>query len=533
MNTSTSMLANYNLANFVYEQAVANPSQVAVVFENQKLTYWELALRADQLAKRLVHDQHWQIPTNRLPRVGILASRNATACIAVNAACWAGATYIPLGLKQPPDRIAAILQQCDFSALILDDEGQQLLSEDLLKHCPPIILHTDTDAPAQGDRPVDASILNMPARTRAEDTAYIIFTSGTTGVPKGVMINAGSVHHYISTMTQLLQLKNEDRITETCELSFDVSIHNMFTTWKAGAQLHIIPAAQAMNAVKFVQQAKITVWNSVPSMVGILRQIKALAANSMPTVRLSVFGGDQLPLRTVVDWKIAAPNSSVVNLYGPTEATVFCMWQNNLDVGDVTPGREIMTIGVPLPGNQASIMDAHGEEVPADTPGELWIAGDQLSDGYVNAVELSLQQFPTVNGQRWYKTGDVATKDSKGLYHYLGRMDNQIKVLGHRVELEEIDAHLRKATGSDLVGSVAWPVIEGMAVGVVSFVCGSQVDTSLATQKLKKNLPAYMLPSRIIELTNMPCNANGKVDRKALKALLESPKFAMNTHGHR
>jgi len=516
------MLTNFNLANIVYQQALANPGQVAVVFGNLHLTYGELALRADRLAQRLVHDPHWKIPINRLPRVGILASRNPAACVAVNSACWAGATYIPLGLKQPPDRIAAILQQCDFSALIVDDEGLKVMTHELRAHGPPILVHAhEADDQMHTDKTVDAPPLNAPCTIRSVDTAYIIFTSGTTGIPKGVMINAGSAHRYISKMTQLLQLKNDDRITETCELSFDLSVHNMFTTWTAGAQLHILPAAQAMNAVKFVQQAKITVWNSVPSIAGILRQLKALSVNCMPSLRLSIFGGDQLPLSTVTDWKKAAPNGSVVNLYGPTEATVFCMWQNNLDVSDVSPDRGIMCIGVPLPGNQACIVNSMGAQVPEGTPGELWIAGDQLSDGYVNAAELSLQQFPTVNGKRWYKTGDVATKDHQGRYHYLGRIDNQIKVLGHRVELEDIDAHLRKVTGSDLVGSVAWPIIEGMAVGVVSFVCGSQVDASLATQILKQQLPYYMLPSKIIELNTMPCNANGKVDRKALKALLE------------
>ena len=523
MNSSISMKAHFNLANIVYQQALANPHQVAVVFGNQHLTYLTLALRANQLAQRLVHDPHWKIPVDRLPRVGILASRNAAACVAVNAACWAGATYIPLGLKQPPDRIAAILQQCDFSALIADDEGMKLLSQGLQAHCPSIVVHVEaSDHQILQGIKVDASNLNPPCAIRSEDTAYIIFTSGTTGVPKGVMINAGSVQHYISTMTQLLQLQSDDRVTETCELSFDVSVHNMFTTWTAGAQLHILPAAQAMNAVKFVQQAKITVWNSVPSIVGILRQLKALSVNSMPTLRLSVFGGDQLPLSTVMDWKKAAPNGTMVNLYGPTEATVFCMWHHNLDFGDVTPERGVMSIGIPLPGNEACVVNALGEQVSEGTPGELWIAGNQLSDGYMNADDLSRQQFPILNGKRWYKTGDVALKDGQGRYHYLGRMDNQIKVLGHRVELEDIDAHLRKVTGTDLVGSVAWPVIEGMAVGVVSFVCGSQVDTRLATQTLQKNLPAYMLPSRIIELPNMPCNANGKVDRKALKAWLES-----------
>ncbi|MFM7802242.1 MAG: AMP-binding protein, partial [Limnohabitans sp.] len=437
--------------------------------------------------------------------------------------CWAGATFIPLGLKHPQERLSAIFQQCEFDALITDSEGEKLLSQGLREYAPvnTVNIHKSLDTHhrlANGN----SFQLEAPYPIGPKDIAYIIFTSGSTGTPKGVMINAAAIRHYISTMTHLLALQSTDKAIETCELSFDVSIHNMFTTWSAGAQLHVIPSWQAMNAVKIVQQSKITVWNSVPSLAGILRQIKALSPSSMPTLRLSVFGGDQLPTNTVVEWQKAAPHSDIVNLYGPTEATVFCLWQSEITVSSQTVHRDIVAIGQPLPGNQACIVNDQGIPVDDFTPGELWIAGDQLADGYLNAAELTAHQFPMMNGQRWYRTGDLAIKDQSGVFHYLGRLDNQIKVLGHRVELEDVDAHVRTVTGSDLIGSVAWPVMDGMPIGIVSFVCGSVIDTSEAIQILKRRLPAYMVPSRLIELSNMPYNNHGKVDRKALRAMLDS-----------
>lgn len=516
------MTLNFNLANIVYQRALSDPRQVAVVFVNQALTYEQLALRAFQLSRCIVSHPQWNQPQERLPRVGILASRSTNACIAVNAACWAGATYIPLGLKHPPERLTAIFQQCEFAALITDDEGDKLLTPQLRQLGPANIVNINDVDSFHERLDISSYPLEAPYPIKSNDIAYIIFTSGTTGVPKGVMINAAAVHLYINTMTRLLQLRQDDRAIETCELSFDVSIHNMFTTWNAGAQLHVIPAWQAMNAVKLVQQSQITVWNSVPSLAGMLRQLKALTSASMPSLRLSVFGGDQLPVSTVIEWQKAAPNCSIVNLYGPTEATIFCMWQPDIDSSIKTSKREIVAIGKPLPGNAVCIVDEHGTEVEDLMPGELWITGDQLSEGYLNAAALTSKQFPKRQSQRWYKTGDLAFKDAQGVFHFLGRMDNQIKVLGHRVELEDIDAHLRTVTGSDLVGSVAWPVIEGMAMGIVSFVCGSQVEPVKVIQLLRQKIPSYMVPSKLIELPELPYNSNGKVDRKALCALLTS-----------
>jgi D-alanine--poly(phosphoribitol) ligase subunit 1 len=360
-----------------------------------------------------------------------------------------------------------------------------------------------------------------PATIKASDTAYIIFTSGTTGTPKGVMISAGSARHYMTMICQELGLQASDRTLETCELSFDFSVHNMFSTWEAGAALHILPATTVMNAVKFVKNSGLTVWNSVPSLAGMLRQIKALAPDSLATLRITVFGGEQLPAGTLTTWQSAAPNSAIFNLYGPTEATVFCLRQWVSHPLPLTPGRDVVAIGTPLPGNQASVIDEDGLPVADETPGELAIAGEQLAQGYLGGPALTAQRFPTLNGTRWYRTGDLAVRDRFGRFHCLGRIDNQVKVMGYRVELEEIDAHLRIVSGSDIVGSVAWPMADGMARGIVSFVGAASIDAPRMLEELKTRIPIYMLPSRVIALEPMPLNSSGKVDRGALRQLLE------------
>ena len=495
------------------------------------MSYGELAQRAARLASCLTASPDWQRRNGQAQRVGILASRGVNACVALLGACWAGATYVPIALKQPQDRMLALLEQCELSALITDDEGLKLLTSRLLTACPKLVIHAGQPPVTAWENPnhpliqltaPPSATLPAPAMVMASDMAYIIFTSGTTGTPKGVMISAGAARHYVTMICQQLGLQASDRALETCELSFDFSVHNMFSTWEAGAALHILPATTVMNAVKFVKNSGLTVWNSVPSLAGMLRQLKALAPGSLATLRLTIFGGEQLPSSTVLAWQSAAPNSLIFNLYGPTEATVFCLYQTVSKPLALTPGRDAVSIGMPLPGNDAQVVDENDQPVACNTPGELLIAGAQLSDGYLGAPALTTARYPLLEGRRWYRTGDLALCDEHGRFHCLGRIDNQVKVMGYRVELEEIDAHLRMVCGSDLVGSVAWPLADGMARGVVSFVHAVSIDTLKTLEALKSRLPPYMLPSRIIALDTLPLNANGKVDRTALRQLLDT-----------
>ncbi len=519
---------NFNLASAIHRHSLNTPDAAAVVSQGRTLSYGELASEAGRIARCLQAAGATARVDGRLPRIGILASRSLGACTALIGAAWAGATYVPLGLKLPEERLLALLAQCQLSAIITDDEGAALLSERLLDAGPDTVIHLGR-RPAVADRhavklralppPEAGAERPAPAAVAADDTAYIIFTSGTTGLPKGVMIPAGAARHYIAMITAHLGLQAADRALETCELGFDFSVHNMFPTWQAGASLHILPATRVMNAVKFAADSGLTVWNSVPSLAGMLRQIKALKPASLAGLRLTVFGGEQLPAGVVAAWREAAPDSAIVNLYGPTEATVFCLAQG----GELplTPGRDVVAIGRPLPGSEAAVLDPQGRPVADGTPGELAIAGCQLASGYLGAPELSAARFPDYDGQRWYLTGDLAIRDAAGSFHCLGRIDNQIKINGYRVELEEIDAHLRIVTGADVVGSVAWPCVDGTPRGIVSVVGAPAADSEQIIATLKQRIPAYMVPSRVIARDSLPLNHSGKVDRKALLAWLE------------
>jgi D-alanine--poly(phosphoribitol) ligase subunit 1 len=522
---------NYNLACAAHLHSLTTPNAVAVASQGRSVTYGEMADRAARLAECLKQSRAWRRQDDGPPRVGILASRGIDACLALIGASWAGATYVPISPRFPEERIRTILSLCNLSAIIADKDGANLLSDKLLDECPPLVIVPYASAlrAAQGSSKrelVDIESLpaissSKPAVMEASDIAYIIFTSGTTGIPKGVMISAGSVRHYIRMVTDLLGLRASDRVLESCELTFDVSVHNIFATWRAGASVHVLPATRVMSAVEFARTAKLTVWNSVPSLVGMLRQAKALRPGILPNLRMTVFGGEQLPESVVAAWRAAAPNSVIYNFYGPTEATVFCLDQAVTSPTPLTPGRDFVAIGTPMPGTEAVILDGKGEVVADGMPGELAVGGSQLSMGYLNAPKLTAARFPTLRGKRWYMTGDLAMRDSSGTFHWLGRIDNQVKVLGHRIELEEVDAHLRIVANVDVVGAIAWPLVDGVARGIVAFVGLKSIDANQVIDDLKKRLPVHMIPSQILALETVPLNHNGKVDRRALRQLLE------------
>ena len=527
------MALNRNLALAVHQHSLQKPDAICVADNKTSLTYGAVARRAFQLAAYLRNNAPMARQDREPPRVGVLGTRSIDACVGVLGACWAGATYVPIGPKLPEERVLAILAQCNLSAIIVAPEGVHLLTKRVLAAGTPLIIcpeaSTLPSAP-DGVRVIDSrDVFNSPigeitepAAMPANDNAYIIFTSGTTGVPKGVMITYSAINAFLDTMSKLLQLTPEDRVLETCELTFDVSVHNMFVTWAAGASLYVLPPTQVMNAVRFVRTHDLTVWNSVPSLVGMLRQIKALAPRSMPSLRKALFAGESLTTGIVYSWFAAAPGSTVYDLYGPTEATVFCMLQIVGNPPLLTPGRDLIAIGKALPGCEAVVVDERGNAVEDGTQGELAMAGVQLAKGYLNDPEKTAARFPILDGKRWYLTGDRAMRDATGVFHCFGRIDNQIKVLGNRVEIEEIESHLRTVTGAQMVGVVAYPVVDSVAQGVVGFIGAPGVDSPKVLADLKSRLPAYMVPSGIIALKQMPTNQNGKVDRRALRDKLEA-----------
>lgn len=516
------MRGGFNLALGLARHARNNPDAAAIHAGGTELSYGALAQDVTKLAGLLAGGR-------RARRVGILGTRSIEAYVGILAACWAGSAYVPLNLKWPAERLIALFGQLQLDALIADENGAGLLTPEVLAHAPDLVVVPagNTLAPARpaqsviGRDAATAPPLDEPMPVAADDTGYIIFTSGTTGLPKGVMISAGSLAHYLEQSEPWTGYGPADRIGEACDVTFDLSVHNLFLCLRAGASLHVMSQLEMLAPARFIRGHELTVWMSVPTVIALMRQNGALKPGLFPSLRLSIFCGEPLPVSAAQAWAQATPNGVVENIYGPTEATVIGLRQSLTEPPVVTQGRDILAIGRPYPTMKVAILDQQQQPVATGDAGEIALAGPQLGIGYLGQPELTADRFRTIRGERWYLTGDLGRMDAQGVFHHLGRVDNQIKLKGNRVELEEIDTHLRRAADTELVATVAWPVAHGSADGLVAFVGGGHGDVEAIRRDLVLRLPRYLVPGRIVICPELPRNINGKIDRGALARQLD------------
>lgn len=514
-------MANYNIASGFFRSTVAYADRLFYADAARNVTYGEMGNVVCALAGFFCRN-------GRPRRIGILATRSFEAYAGILAGGFAGAAYVPINLKWPESRIVTLLGLMELDALVADVSGAALLTPDVLAAAPDCIVIAD-GAKMPVARPGQSIVhladtltydLAEPVPVEADDLAYIIFTSGTTGLPKGVMISAGSLENYLRESRSWTNLTPNDRLAETCDVTFDLTVHNLFLCVEAGASLHILSALEMMAPGRFVRAREITVWMSVPTLIAMMRRNGSLKPGIFPCLRLSIFCGEPLPVSAADAWAAATPNGVVENIYGPTEGTVICMRQRLTQPPVETQGRGILAIGQPYESMEIAIFDSAQQPLADGTPGEIALSGPQLAIGYLGAPEQTADRFRMIRGKRWYLTGDLGMRDPAGIYHHLGRTDNQVKLKGNRIELEEVEAHLRKAADTDVVAVVAWPVVDGSAQGLVGFCCSDR-DKAEITATLSRDLPRYMVPTEIRVENSLPVNINGKVDRRALFQQLE------------
>ena len=354
----------------------------------------------------------------------------------------------------------------------------------------------------------------------SDSIAYLLFTSGSTGQPKGVMVSHANVLHYVNYATDRYALTSNDRVSQTFDLTFDLSAHDMFVAWHNGACVCCPTQKQSIKPGAFINDARLTVWFSVPSTAMFMRRLGVLKPGMYPQLRLTLFCGEPLPVEIVRQWALAAPNSVIENLYGPTELTIACtayQWNDTNSPTECDHG--VVPIGEPFDQMKAVIVDEKLQEVLPGASGELLMTGPQLSRGYWHDEEKTRQAFISLPGtsDTYYRTGDRVRRRAPGKpLLYLGRLDSQIKVLGHRVELGEVESAVRKASGLDGVVALGWPMTESGAEAIEVFLQTDDFDIKPLFQDLKRKLPPYMVPRNIRLLSHFPLNAHGKFDRGAL-----------------
>ena len=475
------------------------------------VTYSELHRRAREVASLLIaRDSGFPAPE----LTAVFATRSVDTFAGILGILLRGHGYVPLNPRFPPARNREMLERGGCRAVVVDplqlDAALEVVAG--LPE-PPLLVAPSTEEPA-------TEVALPPAGP--ETPAYLLFTSGSTGRPKGVLVRRANVEAFLDGVAARYELNETDRLSQLFDLTFDLSAFDMFAAWQHGACVCCPDPGQLLRPSDFVQGSELTVWFSVPSAAMFLERLGGLKEGMFPSLRLSLFCGEALTADLANAWASAAPNSVVENLYGPTEATIACTahkWEPNSRSG----ANGFVPIGEPIGATEVRVVDERLLDVPPGAAGQLLLGGPQVVEGYWDDPAVTARSFVTAPGQgRGYLTGDrVRRPEGNGPLEYLGRIDSQIKILGHRVELEEIEAVLREETQADAI-AVGWPVTPSGAAGIVAFIASPSVDTVQLRRVLSARLPDYMVPREFRLVAELPLNANGKRDRKAVLSMLEA-----------
>ncbi|WP_405358696.1 amino acid adenylation domain-containing protein [Kitasatospora sp. NBC_00085] len=485
-------------------QVAANGDGLAVAdAAGGRLTYRGLDERAAQLAALLA-----RAGAGRGDRAGLCLGRTADMVAAVLAVWRLGAAYVPLDPDYPADRIEFVLKDADVP-LVLTDPGTA---------------GRIPDGPwrtVETTRATDAAHTGT-VRPEAAEPAYVIYTSGSTGTPKGVEVEWGSLDNLVAVTDEVMALRPDDRLLQFASLSFDVSVADLVSALTTGATFVVSPGGAdrvGEGLVAAIRAHRPTVISMPPSVLA------GLEPGDLPALRRVVVAGEALPAPLAARWAAVA---ELVNAYGPTEATVYATAHRCAADGDVLIGRAV-------PGAVAHVLDGTGRPVPPGARGELCVGGAGVARGYLGRPGLTAERFVPdpfgeVPGARLYRTGDVARWTAAGALEYLGRTDDQVKIRGLRIELGEVESHLRAHPG--VAAGAATALGEGAERRLVGYVvpaASAPVSADEVRAWLGRRLPAYMVPSAVVVLDALPLSPSGKVDRAALPAPVRS---AADPAGH-
>ncbi|MFE9019636.1 amino acid adenylation domain-containing protein [Streptomyces sp. NPDC007808] len=486
---SVALPAAQLVPDLVADRAAERPEATALVCGDLRLTYRDLLKRADTLAAHLQ-----ERGVRRGDRVGLLLPRGAEMGIAALAVLRAGGAYVPLDPAHPAARLAHMVTNSGTS-LLLTAAGTTGL--------------TGTDVPElRVDQVQETVAAAAPVACAPGDLAYVLYTSGSTGVPKGVAVEHGALFNLAVNVRPVFPVTETDRVLQFVSFGFDVAVSDLFFPWVAGAELHIAQEDERLGEAlqARLRDSRITYVFLPPSAAMTLPR----APGALPELRTLAVGGEACPAELVE--RLGEEGRRIVNAYGPSEATVYST------TADLRPGEPVV-IGHAVPGSRAYVLDRRLRPVPVGVTGELYVAGATLARGYFARPGMTAERFVAdpygPPGSRMYRTGDLCRLDAHGVLHYLGRGDSQVKLRGYRIELGEIEAVL---AGHPQVTVAAAAVRgEGTEQRLVAYaVTTTDVPDETLRAHLAGRLPGYMVPEVFVRLPELPLNRSGKIDRSRL-----------------
>jgi amino acid adenylation domain-containing protein len=530
------------LQNSVSIQAQRRPDAVALVMQGRTLTYGQLDEITNRLARLLK-----AAGCIKGDRVCFAIPKSPEAIIAILGILKADCIHVPIDTASPAPRVAKVVRASE-PRYILGAEASINLLEDLFSQEE---FRNSTGVGWMGTAPdcrnfvprfVGNDISSYSGEPLAyengsHDPAHLLFTSGSTGEPKGVVITHANVTHFVQWATRYFGMAQDDRVSGHPPLHFDLSTFDIFGAFAVGAQLHLVPPELSLLPNKladFIRDSELTQWFSVPSVLNYMARFDVVQFNDFPALKRLLWCGEVLPTPALIYWMQRLPRVSFTNLYGPTETTIASSYHTVLRCP--TDSRQPIPIGTACEGEELLVLDSKLQPVPPGEVGDLYIRGAGLSPGYWRDVEKTNTAFVSYGANdRIYHTGDRARIGDDGLVYFVGRADTQIKSRGYRIELGEIEVALNTLKELKECAVVAIPT-DGFETNLIAcaYVLQDRFEMSKSEirNRLSKVLPPYMLPSRWVRFMQLPKNASGKIDRPEIaKAFAPGDKTESGTKG--
>jgi amino acid adenylation domain-containing protein len=474
----------------------------AFCINEQFYTYNDLAKQISKIRKAL------QFSNIKSKNIGLVVNDDIETYASIFAIWLEGMAYVPLHPQQPPERSLEIISQANIDFVVQSNSNKLF----------------ETVKTISSSELLFEKLLLEPKPTRPDELAYILFTSGSTGKPKGVPITRNNVGTFMKSFLETgFAIGKEDRCLQSFDLTFDVSVQAYLLPLTKGACTYTIPHDQIKYSYVFglFDDHQLTFAVMAPSMLRYLRPY--FDEIDVQSMRYCILTAEASPVDLLKEWSFCIPNAEIYDFYGPTEATIYCTYKKFSADEENKHLNGMMSIGKPMNGLTAIILDEEGNLLGTNQKGELCIAGGQLTPGYWNDPEKTKESFfkQKWNGEttRFYRTGDSCYFDDEGDIMYAGRLDFQVKIQGYRIELGEIEYHAREYLKGQNAIAVAFENKTGNTE-IALFVEGRQDGTQLLLEYLKTKMPFYMIPTKILERESFPLNSNGKTDRNKLIELI-------------
>lgn len=521
------MTTRASLHQWLDESARSHPDHTAIQEPgNGAMAYRDLAALSDQLRDRLYH-----LGVRPGDRVGLYLRKSIDAVAAIFGILKVGAAYVPVDPSAPAARNAYILNDCAVKVVIMEQQFQERWQAEVgsFGALPHLLLLEGTGGGRFLSQALHQRQQNDPAPPAQtvsplpDDLAYILYTSGSTGLPKGVMLSQRNATSFVQWASETFAPTDADRFSSHAPFHFDLSILDIYLAIKHGATLILIDEEVGKAPARLaplIAEQRISIWYSTPSILSLLAQYGKMEQYDYSALRLVLFAGEVFPIKHLRTLKALLPRPRYFNLYGPTETNVCTFYELP---AEIPPERtEPFPIGKACSHLQTKVVDEKGQQVPAGCEGELCVSGDGVMQGYWNLPEQTARVFlEDPSGRRWYKTGDIVVEGADGNYIFLGRRDRMVKRRGYRVELGEVEAGLYRHPAIKEAAVIALPG-EEQGVRLKAFLsCHEGQRPSLIALKrfCAENLPSYMIPDLFAFVEALPKTSTDKIDYQRLKTM--------------